>query len=84
MDIKLPSDNIVVSGENSNMAVVRYSDDLSKDEIAKLKDHFQDLYGADPSISTVSPVIGKELAKNAIYRSGHRIDCHYHVCDDPI
>lgn len=66
-DIKLPSDNIVVSGEKSNTAVVRYSDDLSKDNIAKLKDHFQDLYGNDPSISTVSPVVGKELAKSALY-----------------
>ncbi|MFP3361653.1 protein translocase subunit SecDF, partial [Planococcus sp. SIMBA_143] len=39
---------------------------LNKDDIATLKDHFNKLYGAEPSISTVSPVIGKELAQNAM------------------
>ncbi|MBH9967131.1 protein translocase subunit SecDF [[Bacillus] enclensis] len=65
-EVNLPSDNIVISGDEQNVAVVRYTDDLNKDQIAKLKDHFNKLYGAEPSISTVSPVIGKELAKNAM------------------
>ncbi|MEI2664542.1 protein translocase subunit SecDF [Rossellomorea sp. LJF3] len=65
-EIKLPSNDVVISGEKDNIAVVRYTDDLNKNEIAKLKDHFNKLYGAEPSISTVSPVIGKELAKNAM------------------
>jgi protein-export membrane protein SecD/preprotein translocase SecF subunit len=65
-EVNLASDNIVISGDEQNVAVVRYSDDLNKNQIAKLKDHFNKLYGAEPSISTVSPVIGKELAKNAM------------------
>ncbi|MCA0147469.1 protein translocase subunit SecDF [Rossellomorea vietnamensis] len=65
-EIKLPSDDVVISGDQNNIAVVRYTDDLNKDDIAKLKDHFNKLYGAEPSISTVSPVIGKELAQNAM------------------
>ncbi len=65
-EVNLPSDNIVISGDEQNVAVVRYTDDLNKNQIAKLKDHFNKLYGAEPSISTVSPVIGKELAKNAM------------------
>ncbi|PFA64528.1 protein translocase subunit SecDF [Bacillus sp. AFS015802] len=65
-EIKLPSDDVVISGDKENIAVVRYKDDLNKDDIAKLKDHFNKLYGAEPSISTVSPVIGKELAQNAM------------------
>ncbi|MCR8850087.1 protein translocase subunit SecDF [Rossellomorea sp. SC111] len=65
-EIKLPSEDVVISGDKNNVAVVRYTDDLNKDEIAKLKDHFNKLYGAEPSISTVSPVIGKELAQNAM------------------
>ncbi|XXM73608.1 protein translocase subunit SecDF [Lysinibacillus sphaericus] len=65
-EVDLPSDNIVISGDEQNVAVVRYTDDLNKNQIAKLKDHFNKLYGAEPSISTVSPVIGKELAKNAM------------------
>ncbi|UXH44277.1 protein translocase subunit SecDF [Rossellomorea vietnamensis] len=65
-EIKLPSEDVVISGDKNNIAVVRYTDDLNKDDIAKLKDHFNKLYGAEPSISTVSPVIGKELAQNAM------------------
>ncbi|MGG3915635.1 protein translocase subunit SecDF [Bacillus sp. es.034] len=65
-EIKLPSDDVVISGDKDNIAVVRYTDDLNKDDIAKLKNHFNKLYGAEPSISTVSPVIGKELAQNAM------------------
>jgi protein-export membrane protein SecD/preprotein translocase SecF subunit len=65
-EVNLTSDNIVISGDDQNVAVVRYTDDLNKNQIAKLKDHFNKLYGAEPSISTVSPVIGKELAKNAM------------------
>ncbi|WP_226673227.1 protein translocase subunit SecDF [Rossellomorea aquimaris] len=65
-EIKLPSEDVVISGDKDNIAVVRYTDDLNKDDIATLKDHFNKLYGAEPSISTVSPVIGKELAQNAM------------------
>ncbi|MBG9578623.1 hypothetical protein ABE42_05155, partial [Bacillus thuringiensis] len=36
-----------------------------KDEIAKTKTFFHDKYGTDPNISTVSPTIGKEIARNA-------------------
>ncbi|MBW3111893.1 protein translocase subunit SecDF [Bacillus sp. MCCB 382] len=65
-EINLPSEDVVISGDKDNIAVVRYTDDLNKDDIATLKDHFNKLYGAEPSISTVSPVIGKELAQNAM------------------
>ncbi|MCA1057920.1 protein translocase subunit SecDF [Rossellomorea aquimaris] len=65
-EMKLPSDDVVISGDKDNIAVVRYTDDLNKNEVAKLKDHFNKLYGAEPNVSTVSPVIGKELAKNAM------------------
>ncbi|RBO99583.1 protein translocase subunit SecDF [Rossellomorea aquimaris] len=65
-ELDLPSEDVVISGDDGNIAVVRYTEDLNKDEIAALKDRFNELYGAEPSISTVSPVIGKELAKNAM------------------
>ncbi|MTE25185.1 protein translocase subunit SecDF, partial [Microbacterium sp. ZXX196] len=38
----------------------------NKKEIANLKDHFKDKYGSEPNVSTVSPTVGKELAKNAM------------------
>ena len=39
---------------------------LNKEEIADIKAHFSKDYGVEPNVSTVSPTIGKELAKNAI------------------
>ncbi|MFD2681404.1 protein translocase subunit SecDF [Bacillus seohaeanensis] len=64
--VNLESSDVVISGDDQNIAVVRYSEDLDKEEIAKLKTQFKKEYGAEPSISTVSPVVGKELAKNAM------------------
>jgi len=31
-----------------------------------VKDHFQEKYGNEPNVSTVSPTVGKELARNAL------------------
>ena len=42
---------------------------LNKEEIAEVKDHFKKDYGVEPNVSTVSPTIGKELAKNAMLAS---------------
>ena len=32
-----------------------------------MKDYFKDKYGSEPNVSTVSPTVGKELARNALY-----------------
>lgn len=58
--------DINFSGNNNEIGVIRIIGDLDKEEIADLKDHFQEGYGAEPNVSTVSPTVGKELAKNAI------------------
>lgn len=59
-------DDITLSGENNEMASARMKGVLSKDEIADLKSAFHDEFGSDPSVSTVSPTVGKELAKNGV------------------
>lgn len=59
-------DDITLSGENNEVASVRMKGVLSKDEIADLKSSFHDEFGSDPSVSTVSPTVGKELAKNGV------------------
>jgi protein-export membrane protein SecD/preprotein translocase SecF subunit len=64
--VDLVAENPVMSGANNDVAVVRLIGVLSKDQIAELKSHFKEVYGAEPNISTVSPQVGKELAKNAI------------------
>lgn len=59
------SDDIVISGK-SDRAVIRYKAEFSKEQIQKIKSDFKQQFGNEPTISTVSDTIGKELAKNAI------------------
>ncbi|WP_342525298.1 protein translocase subunit SecDF [Chryseomicrobium sp. FSL W7-1435] len=61
------TDDIVISGDNSNIAVLRYVEDFTQQEIAELKSTFIEEFGVEPSVSTVSPTVGRELAQNAIY-----------------
>ncbi|MCZ8542105.1 protein translocase subunit SecDF [Psychrobacillus psychrodurans] len=64
--IGLPSDDIVISGDNGDSAVVRYKDDFTQDEIKTLKTEMNEQFGKEPSVSTVSPTVGQELVKNAL------------------
>lgn len=64
-EIKLDTNDIVISGDNNDIGVVRYKGVLNQEEIASLKSHFNEKFGHEPSVSTVSPTVGKELAKNA-------------------
>ncbi|QGH35078.1 protein translocase subunit SecDF [Gracilibacillus salitolerans] len=57
---------IVLSGDNQNIAVARFSDELSQDKVSEVRSHFEEKYGSAPSVNTVSPVVGEELAKNAV------------------
>jgi len=65
-ELNINTNDIVLSGDDNEIAVARYKGVLKQEEIADLKNHFQDLYGAEPNVSTVTPTIGKELARNAI------------------
>ncbi|OIK14292.1 protein translocase subunit SecDF [Bacillus sp. MUM 13] len=64
MNIK--TEDIVSAGKNNKTWIVRIKGVLDKSEISSLKDHMKQVYGDEPNVSTVSPTIGKELAKNAI------------------
>ncbi|MDQ1144906.1 protein-export membrane protein SecD/preprotein translocase SecF subunit [Bacillus sp. SORGH_AS 510] len=61
----LNPDDIVISGDKKEIGAARMIGVLSKDEIAKLKSDFKKEFGSEPNVSTVSPTVGKELAKNA-------------------
>ncbi|WP_342598481.1 protein translocase subunit SecDF [Psychrobacillus sp. FSL H8-0483] len=65
--IGLSSEDIVLSGENGDSAVVRYKEEFSQEEIKTLKAEMTEQFGEEPTVSTVSPTVGKELAKNALY-----------------
>lgn len=60
----IPPENLTVSGPDT--IVARYGNDLSQQEVTEMQTHFNEMYGNEPMISTVSPVIGQELAQNAI------------------
>jgi protein-export membrane protein SecD/preprotein translocase SecF subunit len=64
--VDLETSDIVISGEKSEIGVARFKTVLSKDKISELKSHFKEEFGAEPNVGTVSPTIGKELAKNAL------------------
>ncbi|AZV63387.1 protein translocase subunit SecDF [Peribacillus frigoritolerans] len=59
--------DVRLAGQDNKNAVVRTVGVLDKQEIAELKDHFKNNHGAEPNVSTVSPTVGKELAKNAMF-----------------
>ncbi|GLC88458.1 protein translocase subunit SecDF [Lysinibacillus piscis] len=65
--IGFPAEDIVLSGEKKNMAVIRYKEDLSQEDILKFQKETTAKYGHNPTVSTVSDTVGKELVKNAIY-----------------
>ncbi len=62
----LEPESVVLAG-NNDQANVAFKGALSKEEIAKINTHFEDKYGETPSISTVTPTVGRELAQNAFY-----------------
>lgn len=64
--IGLSTEDIVISGENADGAVVRYKDEFSQEEIKTLKADINEQFGAEPQVSTVSSTVGKELAANAM------------------
>jgi protein-export membrane protein SecD/preprotein translocase SecF subunit len=64
--LNLQPKDIVLSGNNQEVGVARFIGVLSKKEISELKSHFKQEYGFEPNVSTVSPTVGKELARNAL------------------
>lgn len=60
----LDPESITLAG-GGDIAVAAFKDELQKEEISELKDHFMELYGPEPNVSTVSPDVAVDLAKNA-------------------
>ena len=57
----------IVFSEENHYAKIRYVEDFSKDETLALKKAAMERFGQEPNVDTVSPVVGKELVKNALY-----------------
>ncbi|PSL45113.1 preprotein translocase subunit SecF/SecD/SecF fusion protein [Salsuginibacillus halophilus] len=59
-------DDITLAGDDHEQAHARFIGVLDQNEIAEIQTYFDEEYGAEPSVSTVSPQVGQELAMNAL------------------
>ncbi|WP_017728623.1 protein translocase subunit SecF [Halalkalibacterium ligniniphilum] len=59
-------DDITLAGDSNELAYARFIGVLNADEVAEIQTYFSEKYGSEPNISTVSPTVGQELARNAI------------------
>ncbi|WP_117169130.1 protein translocase subunit SecDF [Paraliobacillus sediminis] len=64
--IGIEPENVVLSGNANDIAVARFDTKLEQETVADVRTYFNETYGSDPNVSTVSPVVGQELAKNAV------------------
>lgn len=69
-EIDLTAKSILISGEEKDTAVARFDQVLTKTEVQTLQNKLKDTYGTEPSVSVVSPIVGKELVKNALFAVG--------------
>ncbi|MDY0405477.1 protein translocase subunit SecDF [Virgibacillus sp. 179-BFC.A HS] len=70
-DLDLKAKSIVISGDNKDIGVARFDKVLSNDKIKEVKQYFADKYHkGEPNVSIVSPIVGQELVKNALYAVG--------------
>ncbi|WP_099158628.1 protein translocase subunit SecDF [Virgibacillus ndiopensis] len=67
-ELGLKAESIVPSGENN--VVLRFDKVINEDRIAEIQSYFKENYNAETSVSIVSPVVGEELVKNALYALG--------------
>lgn len=60
-----PND-ISLAGANNDVAYATFVGELDTNEVAEIQSYFKEKYQHEPNISIVSPMVGKELAKNAL------------------
>lgn len=57
----------VLSGNHNDIATVRLNQELNQNQSAQIRSGIQKQFNVNPNISTVSPQVGRDLAKNGIY-----------------
>ncbi|MFS0786188.1 protein translocase subunit SecF [Shouchella sp. 1P09AA] len=58
--------SVTLGGDRNQNASARFVDEFNQQEIATIQNYFNEEYGSTPNISTVSPLVGEELARNAV------------------
>lgn len=62
----LEAESTTISENGGKAGSIAFKGVLSKDQINKLKKEFTSEFGIEPNVSTVDPVVGRELAANAL------------------
>ena len=65
-EIGFANEDVLISGDEQNVAVMRYKEDFTQQQVLDLKAKVLEDFGHEANVSTVSPTVGKELVKNAI------------------
>lgn len=65
-EIGYQADDITLAGSNNNIGRASFIGGLDQQETLEIQNHFEEIYGDTPSVSTVTPMVGEELARNAI------------------
>lgn len=64
-EIGYTPDEVTLAGNNNEIGTAHFIGVLEQEEIAEVKSHFIEKYDYEPNVSTVSPQVGRELARNA-------------------
>ncbi|ADH99963.1 protein translocase subunit SecF [Salisediminibacterium selenitireducens] len=59
-------DDLTLAGDTNEIGRAQFIGDLSQEETLSIQAHFMDVYGNEPTVSTVTPIVGEELARNAV------------------
>lgn len=65
-DIGYSPDNVVLAGDTNEIGRASFIGGLTQEQTLEVQSHFDEVYGHTPGVSTVTPIVGEELAKNAI------------------
>lgn len=68
-DLGIKVDSVTLSGDKDKIATVAIKKAINEEERTKINDYSLQKYKSEASDSVVSPVVGKELIKNAIIMS---------------
>nr|WP_236785182.1 protein translocase subunit SecF [Alteribacter salitolerans] len=64
--VGLTPDDIILAGDNNDVGRASFIGVLSQSEVLEAQRHFEDVYGNTPTVSSVTPIVGEELARNAL------------------
>ncbi|PXW90003.1 protein translocase subunit secF /protein translocase subunit secD [Streptohalobacillus salinus] len=59
-------ENLSYAGNDNEISIIRLDDQLNQQEVAEVREYFSGVYDTEANISTVSPVVGQQLARNAL------------------